>query len=228
MEKSLITTTRKILSLILKLIVIASAAIGIPMSYHATEDAFMSGHTVFMFFTVQSNILIAVVCLIGGILLIAKARPVNHWFVFKLVATVSITLTGVVFCFVLAPAMQEDAWNVQNILTHVTVPLAAIIDMFVASVDAFIKKVHVLFVTIPPLLYAIYMGIAFVQGWEFAPGYNYPYFFLNWGSPAGALGFSSDLPYMGCVWWILALLLFLILIGLIYRAVINKIHTKLG
>ena len=57
-------------------------------------------------------------------------------------------------------------------------------------------------------------------------GQNYPYFFLNWGSPAAAFGFTDELPYMGCVWWILAILLFLIIIGWSYVAVANRIGKK--
>lgn len=53
------------------------------------------------------------------------------WWVIKFVGTVSITLTGAVFCFVLAPTLGNAAWNLQNILTHVVVPVAAIIDFFV-------------------------------------------------------------------------------------------------
>ena len=79
---------------------------------------------------------------------------------------------------------------------------------------------------IPPLLYAVYAGIGYVQGWQFGPGVNYPYFFLNWGSPAGAFGFSDKLPFMGTGWWILALLVFLILVGLLYLAIVGRIRRK--
>ena len=68
-----------------------------------------------------------------------------------------------------------------------------------------------------------YAGIGYVNGWEFAKGQIYPYFFLNWGSPAGAFGFTDELPYMGCVWWILILLLFLIIIGWCYLAIADKV-----
>ncbi len=67
----------------------------------------------------------------------------------------------------------------------------------------------------------MYAGIGYIRGWEFAPGIRYPYFFLNWGSPAGAFGFSGELPFMGCVWWILALLVLLLLCGALYLRILN-------
>ena len=87
------------------------------------------------------------------------------------------------------------------------------------------KPKYVLFVIIPPILYAIYAGIGYVQGWQFALGMNYPYFFLNWGSAAGAFGFSSELPFMGTGWWILAILVFLLVIGFLYYG-INELLKK--
>ena len=64
------------------------------------------------------------------------------------------------------------------------------------------------------------------MGWQFAEGYNYPYFFLNWGSPAGAFGFTKGLPFMGTGWWILALLIFLLAVARCYLAVNDRIHGK--
>ena len=215
----------KITSLILKIIVILSAITGTVLSAHSVSG-FMSGRTVFMYFTIQSNIALALVSLIGGILIVRNKAPGNAWFVIRLVAAVSITLTGVVFCLILAPTLKRNAWSVANILTHVVVPLAAVIDYYATCVYGNIRKRHVFYVLIPPLLYAVYAGIGYVNNWSFARGLNYPYFFLNWGSPAGAFGFTKDLPYLGCVWWILILFILLVLAGLFYIVTLNKIKAK--
>lgn len=53
------------------------------------------------------------------------------------------------------------------------------------------------------------------------------HFFLNWGSKAGAFGFTNELPFMGSAWWILVLLVFLILVALCYLAITNLIRRKL-
>lgn len=222
-----ISKKSKAISLILKCIVFISAVVGTAMSAYAGSQSFMGGATVFMYFTIQSNIAIALICAVGAVLMFRKGIIGNWWYVIKFVGTVSITLTGAVFSFVLAPTLGSEAWSVPNILTHVIVPLASIADFFVTGVYGGVKKRNVVFVTIPPLLYAIYAGIGYVSGWEFAPGINYPYFFLNWGSPAGAFGFTSELPFMGCVWWILALLVLLLVTGYIYLALVDLIKKRI-
>ncbi|MBO4529230.1 MAG: Pr6Pr family membrane protein [Paludibacteraceae bacterium] len=208
---------KKLLSYFLKLIVIVAATVGI------WKTAEMCGDCAFMYFTIQSNILIAIICAIGAFLLHSNKSISNAWFIFKFVGTVAITLTGVVFCFVLAPN-GSDVWILANFLTHVLVPLTAIADFFLTATQSEISKKSVLWVTVPPTIYAIYAGIGYIQNWAFDGGLNYPYFFLNWGSPAGALGFTKGVPYMGTVWWILALLIFLILVGFLYLAILKRLR----
>ena len=221
-----IPRTRKIVSYALKLVVILSAVLGTLMSALAGRNSFMGGSRVFMYFTIQSNIAAALLCAIGGFLLLRNKGIGNAWCVVKLAGTVSITLTGVVFAVLLAPVLGDKAWNIQNTLTHVVVPAAAVADFFVVVSGREIKRPNVVSVIIPPMLYALYAGIGYLKGWDFSMGRNYPYFFLNWGSPAGAFGFSRELPYMGCVWWILILLAFLIAVGRCYMALADRIGKK--
>ena len=216
----------KLFSLFLKGVAVVSTIVGVLLSAMAGAQVFMGGSRVFMYFTIQSNIAIALVCAAGTALLL-RGRPVpNGWYTVKFVFTVAITLTGLVFCFVLAPTMGKYAWNRQNVLTHVVVPIAAILDFFVTGRYVRIRKRSVPLVMIPPLLYAIYAGMAYLAGWEFSKGVHYPYFFLNWGSPAGAFGFTKELPYMGCAWWILLILLILLSVGYGYLLVLDLMKRK--
>lgn len=223
-----ISKTRKNLSVALKLAVILSAVFGTVLSALGGQNSFMGGSVVFMYFTIQSNIAIAVICAVGCYLIMQDKAISNAWYIVKLVGTVSITLTGVVFVVMLAPVLGDKAWNIQNTLTHVVVPAAAIADFFVIASGSGLRRKDVVYVTIPPLLYVIYAGIGYIRRWEFALGVNYPYFFLNWGSPAGAFGFSNELPFMGCVWWILILSAFLIAVGLCYIALADRIGKKIN
>ncbi len=220
------TSAGKTASLILKTVVVAAAVTGTAMSAAAGGDAFMGGSRVFMYFTIQSNIAIALICLAGFFFTAGKARAGTAVRVIKFAGTVSITLTGAVFCFVLAPTLGEFAWVPYNVLTHVVVPAAAVADFFVCGAGAGLDRKYVVFVTLPPLAYALYAGIGYAAGLEFMPGINYPYFFLNWGSPAGAFGFSSELPFMGCAWWILALSLLLVLTGFGYLGAADMIEKR--
>ena len=221
-----LSKVQKCISFILKAVVICSACIGTFLSAYAGRNSFMGGSTVFMYFTIQSNIAIAIIAAIGCFLMFRKAEAGKVWSVIKLVGTVAITLTGVVFGFVLAPTLGKYAWNIQNTLTHLVVPVAAVVDYFVVSTALNLKKRDTCFVIIPPILYAIYAGIGYVRGWEFAEGINYPYFFLNWGSPAGAFGFTNELPFMGSAWWIAALLVFLLIVGCLYVVIANAIKKS--
>ena len=222
-----VSRTRKRISYGLKLIVMISAVAGILMSAYAGRNSFMGGSRVFMYFTIQSNILIALICA-AGCYLLKQNKVIRPWYTVKLVGTVSITLTGVVFAVLLAPLLGDAAWNAQNTLTHLVVPVAAAADYFVAASGAETNRKNVIYVIIPPLLYVIYAGIGYALGWEFARGQNYPYFFLNWGSSAGAFGFTNELPFMGCVWWILVLLVFLVGIGWCYLAIADWAGKKVG
>ena len=130
----------KVVSIVLKIIVVAAAALGVILSAQATKHTFMGGGRVFMFFTIQSNIAIAVISAIGAVLLLSDRKIGRAWFAIKFVGTVSITLTGAVFAFVLAPTLGKFAWNVQNTLTHAVVPVAAVIDFFVTGVYGDLRK----------------------------------------------------------------------------------------
>lgn len=222
-----LSNSQKRISYLLKIIVFVSAVVGTFLSAYAGRHSFMGGSRVFMYFTIQSNIAVAIISLIGCFKISSKKEISRLWQVIKFVGTVAITLTGIVFCFVLAPTLGQAAWNAQNVLTHVVVPIAAVVDFFVVSHVGSLKKKDVIYVIIPPILYAIYAGIGYVKGWQFAEGINYPYFFLNWGSKAGAFGFTNELPFMGSAWWILVLLVFLILVALCYLAITNLIRRKL-
>lgn len=224
MEK--ISFTQKIVSIILKIVAFFAAIVGTFLSAYAGRHSFMGGRTVFMFFTIQSNIALAIICAVGGFLILRRSHISDTWLLIKFVGTVSITLTGMVFCFVLAPTMGSAAWNFQNILTHVVVPVVCVVDFFVTGTSGQLKAKSVFFVLIPPLVYAIYAGIGYACNWQFSEGINYPYFFLNWGSPAGAFGFTKEFPFMGCAWWILSLLIFLIIVGFAYLG-LQKIFRKI-
>ena len=224
----MISPKTRAVSLALKCIVILSAAAGVFLSARAARNVFMGGSRVFMYFTIQSNIAVALIALIDAVLLLKKAELSPVWQLIRFIGAVSITLTGAVFCFVLAPTLGKYAWNFQNVLTHVVVPAAAVLDFFVIGVSGTIRKRSVFWVLLPPLAYAVYAGIGYSAGWEFADGIRYPYFFLNWGSPAGAFGFTRELPFMGCVWWIMVLLVLLLAVGSLYLLILDGLKKAAG
>lgn len=63
-----------------------------------------------MFFTIQSNIAIAIICAIGAYLMYNEKEISKVWYIIKFVGTVSITLTGVVFGFTNELPFMGSAW----------------------------------------------------------------------------------------------------------------------
>lgn len=226
-----------IASIVLKLCVVICAAWGVWLNLGHPGHP-LSNTPALLYFTIQSNIWIMLTCLVGLVIMARRSRVSHTMAVLKLVFTVAITLTGVVFCFILAPVSGPEAWALQSKLVHVFAPLAAVADFFVASSvwgtmnqsarsdrsgRFSIRKPRyplagrdAWWVILPPLYYLGFAGIGYVRNWPFTPYSNYPYFFLNWGSPAGAFGFCDGLPYMGVMWYVLALLISLVLVGKLY------------
>ena len=225
-------TIQKAASLILELLTAVCMVVGITLTSQM-GGGFMAGGTAFLYFTVQSNLWIGAVCALffalntAAIFKPSFAIP-RALHLVKFVFTVSITLTGIVFCCVLAPTMPGSFRSAANVLTHVVVPLASIVDLFLCRPQD-IRFAHFAYALIPPVYYLIFAGIGYALGWDFGGGNNYPYFFLNWDSPAGAFGFSSEMPYfMGCVWWIVLLILFLSGLATGYIALIKRLNRRTG
>ena len=212
--------SRKISSLILKSIVALSAIVGV------TIQIILDSRDL-LFFTIQSNIWIGATCIIGIALMLSKAPITNWMYSIKLIFTVSVTLTSVVYCTILAPFMGSKAYTFASTLLHVVGPIAAIADFFVYDCYHLYKKWECLAVTLPPLYYLVFAGIGYVLNWDFGyGGHNYPYFFLNWGSPAGAFGFSDEFPFIGVFYYVVILLVVVICIGSLYIFIANRTTRK--
>lgn len=213
---------RKIISFVLKLIVVVSSFYGVFLAVSSSPDKLL-------FFTIQSNIWIGVVCLVGIVMMIAKTKIRRWMYSVKLVFTVSITLTGVVYCALLAPMLGNEAYSLVSVLTHVVVPAASVLDFAVYDYPGEYRKRVCLLATIPPFYYLGFASVGYVLNWEFNPGQNYPYFFLNWGSDAGALGFSDQPPYIGVVYYVMIMIVFVIAVGALYillAYILNKIFDS--
>ena len=206
----------KITSLILKIIIVLSASCGTFLSV-------TSAPATILYFTIQSNIWICVTCLVGLVLMIRKADIKRWMYTVKLIFTVSITLTGVVYCVMLAPFKGDAAYSPVSILTHVIVPAASVLDFAVYDYPAVYKKRECLLVTIPPFYYLAFAGVGYALDWDFNNGENYPYFFLNWGSPAGAFGFAEEFPYIGVVYYVMIMVAFVIAVGALYMLLAHLI-----
>lgn len=210
---------RRVLSYILKSGIIASAVIGVGFSVlRASTPAAKA--SLFMYFTTQSNIVMAIValmCLVGMARLHSDSACLGRFLsLCSLMSTVAITVTGVVFCFVLAPTMGHPFAN-ESIYVHVFTPILSVADYILCRRYLRLKASDCLYGIVLPLSYLGYASLGYVLDWSFnSRGLNYPYFFMNWGNPLGAFGLDDAFPFMGVMWYILAILVFVILISRLY------------
>ncbi len=229
------------ISIVLKFLVFAFMAAGM-LGCTVVSDTFMGSPSIFLkYFTMQSNIWIGVLALVLAFVQLKHLKSEVYEFsrpllLLQQVFTVSITLTGVVFCFVLLPAMLATTpeyapyilhWT--QILLHVIVPVLAVVDLlaFTRTFHYNLKRFDFLWSALPPLYYLGFSRIGYVKNWDFG-GANYPYFFLNYDSPAGFFGFSNEMPYfMGVFYWILVIVVLVLGVSLLYTTVVNKRSIKL-
>jgi len=222
--------TRNNISTILKCAIVLSVTLGLFFSFLNYEyDGYSAWHKRLLYFTTLSGIWVALLSLF---LLIFRNKAAKHFrFIgfLRFIFTVSITLTGAVFCGFLAPFADEGyhPWSYYSILNHVVTPILAVADYFIDSKRIFLKGKHVFLSLIPPLAYFLFSLTLSLSGVDFGRGYPYPYIFLDISSPVGFFGASLDDRLIGTFWWLLALSIIILGIGLIYARLNNTRLKKL-
>ena len=99
----------------------------------ATRDGYSAWPRRMLYFTQQSNLWIAAASFALAWVLLRPEVNERHLKIvglFKYIFTVSITVTGIIFCGLLAPFADIPVWYLSNVLTHVVVPVLAILDFF--------------------------------------------------------------------------------------------------
>lgn len=215
----------------LKWLIVFSSLGGVALSLvFAARDGFSHWSRRLLYFTAQSNLWLGfttlAILLLQGLKTESK-KAVKVLYVMKYLFTVSITVTCLVFCGILAPFADESytPWSIYNLLTHVVSPVAAIADFFMEKPVVRLKTSHALLAALPPFLYTVSVGILSGFHVDFGRGEPFPYFFMNYFSPVGLFGFSRKKPYvMGSFYWILALVL--LVFGLAFFYARRKANEK--
>ncbi len=217
---------KRLTAFLLNLLIFFFAVMGVVLScIFAKRDGYSSWHKRFLYFTQLSNVWIALICLIFAITLLINVKKATFYtiFVLKYVFTVSITITGIIFCTLLAPFADFNVWTFSSILTHAVVPLLSIIDFFTCNYFEKLKLKHAFFSLIPPFIYFVFANILSLLNVDFGRGETYPYFFMNLKSEVGLFGFVGGwTPQIGTFYWLVFLLLFIFAVSFCYY----KIHNK--
>ncbi|MBQ7924519.1 MAG: hypothetical protein IJ329_04355 [Clostridia bacterium] len=226
-------TVREKTSVTLKYLIVVASLGGVLLSlFTATKDGYSHWARRLLYFTAQSNIWIGVTTLF--ILLFSftayNEKREKRLYLFRFVFTVSITLTGVVFCGILAPFADKygfRTWSFSSILTHALSPALSIADFFLDKRNFSIENKHVALCAVPPVLYFLTSFILEFFYVDFGRGEPYPYFFMNFRSPVGVFGFSSKPPFvMGTFYWFLIFPALLFIIAFSYKRLYNRKKAK--
>lgn len=179
-----------------------------------------------LFFTAQSNIWVAWTFIFLVFFPLIK-RDNDIWekriYTLKYIFTVSITLTGIVFCCFLAPFAKpsDKPWTPYGILSHVIAPALCIVDYYIDDYRYDFNLKTLLFPLIPPFAYLIFVIPLCLAGFNFGHGKPYPYFFLNFHSNTNFFSISfRSVTASGGFFWIV--LLFFITVGLSAFYLITK------
>ena len=215
----------------MKIAVAVSAFYGVALGLlTAKADGYTSTFSRLMYFTAQSNIWLGVLYAVLAVFCLSKNKSrgagMRRLYFLRYIAIVSISMTCLVFCLLLAPFSGDTtyrAWSLPNIWTHVVTPVLAVIDFFIDR-QAICFQRAVAFSLLP---FAIYFAIASVLSLyqvDFGRGEPFPYFFVNYFSPVGLFGFSSTPPYvLGSVYWYILFALVALGLAVVYKNVYKKL-----
>ena len=216
--------SRKTLSRLLKSFIALCSLTGVTVAaFLSQRDGYSHWTKRLLSFTPQSNIWIGLTALAFVLLpLMVKAKGKNQppetlmrfMHTLRFIFTVSITVTGIIYCGLLAPFTDDSfpTWTFTSILVHVVVPILSIADFFVDNSRVTFKSRHAVLSVVPPLCYFVFTSILCLLRIDFGRGDPYPYFFMDYYSPAGLFGYVSaeqtgGLPILGSFYWIFLLLL---------------------
>lgn len=227
-------TVRSKISSAVKITAAALAFAGIAIAlFQYRLDGYSAWYKRLYYFTNLSNVWIAASFIALVILPYTKyassERAKKLLYTLKYVFTVSITITGFVYCVMLAPFIEDGyrAWSISSVLLHVVVPLLSVIDFFLDAYPYRLGIPDMLYTTLPPVAYFIFAGTLSLFEVDFGLGDPYPYFFLNMRSPAGFFGTSDIMPFaIGTFYWILIFLCMVLSFALIYLLISNRLNKK--
>ena len=217
---------RRKISLGIKILSIITSITAVVMGCILFErDGYSAWYKRLYYFTNMSNVWIA--CVMALALWVGFAKRAKHKriaravYVCKYIFTVSIAITGIIFCALLAPFAEDgyNPWSFNSILAHVVTPLLSIVDFFVDDFHLVLGKRHLFATVIPPLVYFVFALIMGACGVDFGQGETYPYFFMDFNSPVGLFGFSfaPPRPAMGAVYWIIVFCLLVLSLAWVFK-----------
>ena len=211
----------KLYPVALNMLIVIFALLGVLLAcIFATRDGYSAWPRRMLYFTQQSNLWIAAVSLAFAILLLradVKEHRLRLMGLLKYIFTLSITLTGIVFCALLAPFADVPVWYLSNFITHVIVPVLAVTDFLTDRWILPLRKRDAIYALLPPAVWFAFASALCVLRVDFGKGDPYPYFFMDFYSEVGLFGVKivrGERPMIGSFYWFVLILL--LSLGLCY------------
>ncbi|MBQ1983685.1 MAG: hypothetical protein II232_03545 [Spirochaetaceae bacterium] len=214
-----------LISAISKLLLIVGVVIGVWASL-LQEGFFNPKH--FLYYTIQSNIEIAIICLVSLLFIFSKKEIPSIVYTLKFIFTVAITLTGLVFNFILYPASifsthPLNPLSTANFFTHIFVPILSLVDFFAFDYKLKITKKTFLLGLITPLIYFIFVMFCTKVGIRFNGNLFVPYFFLDYKANSW---FQIGNGKIGVFYWVIIQVLIVLLISSVLLFFMKKRKNK--
>jgi hypothetical protein len=214
-----------LISSISKLLLVVGVVIGVWASL-LQEGFFNPKH--FLYYTIQSNIEIGIICLVSLLFIFSKKEIPSIVYTLKFIFTVAITLTGLVFNFILYPASifsthPLNPLSTANFFTHIFVPILSLIDFFAFDYKLKITKKTFLLGLITPLIYFIFVMFCTKVGIRFNGNLFVPYFFLDYKANSW---FQLGDGKIGVFYWVIIQILIVLLISSVLLFFMKKRKNK--
>ena len=166
------------LSLLFKIIIVMVSGIGLYLNFNL-----LSFRNSIIYFTIQSNLLCFIYFL--GLVLFTitkKIKKNDFYYISKGMVTMAITITFIVYWFVLVPEGGIEAYvghELENNFVHLFTPLLVIFDYIIFGEKGHLKKKYPFIWNFVLVAYVIFNVVYVLIGGRFANGSCYPYPCMN-------------------------------------------------
>ncbi len=210
-KTSPVASTRVVALLRLAVAAAVGAAI-IATSVDAASRTTINWFNLFGYFTIQSNIIVAAVYVIGAIRLLRNGALSDQELLARGAATTYITVVGIVYAVLLAPLGAAGgvpvAWA--NVVLHIVMPIYGVLDWLLFS-DR--RRIGFRLLWVVPVYPLVWVLVVIVRG---ATDGWFPYPFLD-----PATGYGSILTYVAVITVCMLVIGALVFAGTRVRAIIQ-------
>lgn len=166
------------IKLIYRIIIVIVASLGLYLNFK-----FLTFEKGILYFTNLSNLLCLIYFLVLVILMLTKkVKRDDKYYVIKGMVTMSITLTMVVYNFLLRSTEAGNIFinhQLECNLVHIVVPLLVIFDYILFGEKGHLKKEYPLIWSLVLIAYQLFVVIYTLCGGKFINGATYPYPFMD-------------------------------------------------